>query len=143
MKYFKLVNDKVEGISVEMPRNAEGFFDKQWIARMDMVSLDQAQRIAESASEFSGSRYLSVDNGNGHYPRFDVVEAPKVGDLVSQSFNGDSYPRGHIVKISPTFKKVTTSTGHEFYRFRMSGSWQVNGYASMIPGHVSEQNPSF
>lgn len=143
MKYFKLVNDKVEGIQVEMPRNADGFFDKAWTFRIDFTSLDQAQRIAESASEFSGSRYLSVDNGNGSWPRFDVVEAPKVGDLVSQSFNGDSYPRGKIVKISPTFKKVTTDTGHEFYRLKHTGSWLINGYAAMIPGHHSEMNPSF
>jgi hypothetical protein len=80
--------------------------------------------------------YIATDDGKWSWPQFDVIKAPKVGDKVSQSFNGDSYPRGEIVSVSKSLKLVTTSTGHKFYRRGKSGAWLVNKYASMIPGHV-------
>jgi hypothetical protein len=72
-----------------------------------------------------------------------VAKLPQVGEKVSEAFNGDSYPRGEIVKVSPTGKKVTTSTGHVFYRdSKRPGRWASGGF-SMIKGHVEKQNPHF
>lgn len=58
-----------------------------------------------------GDSYVAIDNGPWHYPRYDVIRRPYVGDLVSKSFNGDSYPRGTIVKISDSLRRVETDTG--------------------------------
>lgn len=87
--------------------------------------------------------YLSTDAGPGCSPRYDIVRAPEVGDKVSQAFNGDAYPDGEIVKVSPTFGLVTTSTGGKYYRHRETGSWIKHRTWSMIPGHVDKRNPSF
>jgi hypothetical protein len=144
MLYFKVIANVVVGIQAdEMPRNAAGFFDKDWTSRIDWRTFTEAQMIAKEATNFAGKLYIATDYGAGGWPRFDVIEAPKVGDKVSQSFNGDSYPRGEITHISKSLKKIVTSTGHIFWRRGNSGAWLVNGYASMIPGHVSERNPSF
>jgi hypothetical protein len=113
------------------------------VNRNDFESFDEAEMIAEQATKATGVLHIATDYGAGGYPRFDVIEAPKVGNKVSQSFNGDSYPRGEIVHVSKSLKKVVTSTGHVFWRRGNSGAWIVNGYASMISGHVSEMNPSF
>lgn len=91
----------------------------------------------------NGNDYIATDAGQNCSPRYDVIEVPKVGAEVSQSFNGDCYPCGKIVSISKSLKKITTDTGKVFWRYKQTGSWLVNGYASMIAGHVSERNPSF
>lgn len=119
--------------------------DSNYVNRNDFSSFEMAQAMADKANLLTSDfRYfIPVDSGSGSYPRFDVIRAPRVGDLVSQSFNGDSYPRGKIVKISKTLKKITTDTGHIFWRNGNSGQWLVNRYASMIQGHVREQNPGF
>lgn len=111
--------------------------------RNDMTSLDHAERIAADATALTGELHIGVDRGRNCYPRFDVIRAPHVGDAVSGSFNGDSYPEGHIVSVSPTLKKVTTSTGAEFFRRKQSGSWIKQGTWSLIQGHESRRNPSF
>jgi hypothetical protein len=113
------------------------------ITRHDFKCFSDAEVMAASATKLTGKLHIATDAGRWSWPQFDVIAAPAVGDKVSQSFNGDSYPRGTITKVSKTLKKVTTDTGHTFYRRGNTGSWVINGYASMIAGHVSEQNPSF
>ena len=59
-------------------------------------------------------------------------------------FNGDYYPCGTIVKISPTLKKITTSDGKEFYRVKQTGSWRLKGTSFyMVKGTHDKRNPSF
>lgn len=91
----------------------------------------------------NGNDYIATDAGPSCSPRYDVIEVPKVGAEVSQSFNGDMYPCGKIVAISKSLKKITTDTGKVFWRYKQTGSWLVNGYASMVAGHHNERNPSF
>ena len=114
-----------------------------WMTRHDFKSMDQAGEIAKSATEVTGKLYLPVDAGSGVWPRFDVIEAPAVGDEVSYAFNGDYYPCGTIKSISASFRLITTTEGQKFYRRRESACWKYNGVWSMVDGHREELNPSF
>ena len=114
-----------------------------WVCRHDFKSIDSAQEIADAASVFTGRTYIATDSGEGCYPRYDVIEAPAVGDEVSYAFNGDYYPCGHIKSISASLKLITTDTGRKFYRRGKSGAWLNNGMWSLVPGHIERLNPEF
>lgn len=113
------------------------------ITRNDMKNMDEAELIAERACELTGEKYVAVDQGAHHYPRYDVVRAPHVGDEVSYAFNGDYYPAGKVAKISDSLRVVTLEGGRKFYRRRQTGSWINNGTWSLIQGHVDRRNPHF
>lgn len=114
-----------------------------WMTRRDIKSVEHAAEIAESAQKATGKTYLPIDSGSGVWPRFDVIEAPAVGDDVSYAFNGDYYPCGQIKSISASFRLIITTEGQKFYRRRESACWKYNGVWSMVDGHHSELNPSF
>ncbi len=114
-----------------------------WMTRHDIKSVEHAAEIAESAQKVTGKTYLPVDSGSGVWPRFDVIEAPAVGDDVSYAFNGDYYPCGQIKSISASFRLITTTEGQKFYRRRESACWKYNGVWSLVDGHRGELNPSF
>lgn len=119
-------------------KNATG-----WMSSRDFFSFEDAQTMSSYLTAMTGTMWLAADEGRGVYPRFRIVEAPKVGDKVSKSFNGDSYPCGEITRITPTWI-VTTSDGSKFRRFKESGGWREQGRGFwMIGGHVYEQNPHF
>lgn len=120
------------------PKNESG-----WATRHDFKTIEIAEQIAAATSKFTGRTYIATDAGEGCYPRFDVIEAPSVGDEVSYAFNGDYYPCGTIVSISKSMKLITTSTGRKFYRSRQSGSWLNGGMWSLVSGHISRMNPEF
>jgi hypothetical protein len=130
-------------VTTDYTRDCELPADTALFNRNDFKSFEVAEEMAVAATKLTGKLHIATDAGKWSYPQFDVIAAPAVGEKVSQSFNGDSYPRGEIVSVSKTLKLVTTSTGHKFYRLRNTGSWLDNGYACMIAGHVSEMNPSF
>jgi len=153
MLYFKInANKQVTEASTLSPKQA-GRDDwssastsadgSGWMTRHDFKSMDQAGEIAKSATEVTGKLYLPVDAGSGVWPRFDVIEAPAVGDEVSYAFNGDYYPCGTIKSISASFRLITTTEGQKFYRRRESACWKYNGVWSMVDGHREELNPSF
>jgi hypothetical protein len=154
MSYFKL-NERLEvtEISPKYPDNAGNITDwysksdgsrgAGWACRQDFDSFMLAQQVADSASKLTGKLYVATDAGNGVYPRYDVIETPAVGDDVSYSFNGDSYPCGKIVSVSKTLKKITTSEGKVFYRRKSSGCWLMNGTWALVGGHRYEKNPHF
>ena len=73
---------------------------------------------------------------------YSIARAPVIGDLVSMSFNGDSYPCGTIAKISKSLRRVETNEGKVFYRKQETGRWLQGGWA-LINGHIREQNPHF
>lgn len=109
----------------------------------DIKDYNDAKAHAEELTEDRGELYIAVDRGSHVSPRYDVIRAPAIGDEVSYAFNGDYYPCGEITKISPTMKKITTSTGDTFYRRRESGSWLKNKTWSLVNGHISRMNPHF
>lgn len=115
----------------------------EWVNRWNWKTFEAAQEVANAASVFSGLNYIAIDSGANTFPRFDVICAPSIGDPVSYTFNGDYYPCGYIASISETLKKITTTTGHTFYRNKQSGSWSMHRTWSMIKGHISEMNPHF
>jgi hypothetical protein len=111
--------------------------------RWVITSFDEATQIASDISKLTGANFIPTDAGSSVYPRYDVIELPKVGDKVSYVFNGDRYPCGEIKSISPSLKIITTTTGQAFYRRGRSGAWVSNCTWSLIPGHVSRWNPEF
>lgn len=150
MKFFRIDSDlNVTAISNNVPADAIGpeawWSPTQagWACRSDFKTLEMAEKIAAKASTLTGDIYIATDAGEGCYPRFDVIQAPAVGDKVSYAFNGDYYPCGTIVSISKSMKLITTSTGRKFYRSRQSGSWLNGGMWSMVAGHISRLNPEF
>ncbi len=120
-----------------------------WETRWDWNSWERVHYIAGKLNETAGKVvYLATDAGDCVRPRYDIIEAPAVGDKISYSFNGDSYPDGEIVKISKDYRIVTSSTGSKYYRRirdgRPGGAWvKTGGTWSMIKGHVSEWNREF
>lgn len=142
MLYFKLINDRVTAVLAHSEYHADqGRNHREWESRWDWNTLEAAQKVAESASATTGKHFLAIDRGTGVFPRFDIIEAPKVGDAVSMSFNGDSYPEGFVKSISKTMRLITTTTGRKFYRTKpSSGSWASGAY-SLVPGHINERNP--
>lgn len=112
--------------------------------RLDWHTLDQVQELATKCS-VNGKTYMGIDRGDHTSPRYDIIEVPRVGDEVSKSFNGDTYPQGTITHISkaPARRVIQTSTGAKFYRQGLSGRWVQDGTWALIAGHKSEQNPHF
>lgn len=112
-------------------------------SRWDWTSHAEVVALAEQLTKLTGKLYLGTDAGESTSPRFDVKEAPRLGDKVSRSFNGDSYPCGEIVKITPTWQ-ITTSDGTKFRRYKESGGWRQAGRGFwMVGGHLDERNPHF
>jgi hypothetical protein len=111
------------------------------VSRWDFKEIANARNVAKDATDKTGRLHMATDAGNGCHPRYDVIEAPKVGDQVSYAFNGDAYPDGVITNISKTMKVITTSSGRRFYRRKESGQWKNGKTWSLIPGHVEKRNP--
>ena len=111
--------------------------------RNDWLTHDHAKRVAEQVTAFTGQLHIGTDNGPHHHPRFDVARVPAVGDDVSYSFNGDTYPCGKVAKVSKTLSLITTDQGHRFYRVRETGGWRMSGTWWLVQGHKYTQNPSF
>lgn len=142
--YFRIVNDTVVSISGKL--TDEQHRDPSWMSRHDIRSFEHAEQIASQANAMlgAGTVLIPVDSGENCWPRYDVVEAPKVSEKISRVLNGDYYPDGEIVKISgKNHRIVTTSTGRKYYRRRQSSVWIADKYYSMVRGHISRLNPEF
>ncbi len=111
-------------------------------SRWNWTTKEQVDEIAALLSKCEGELYIGIDCGANTSPRFDIIKAPKVGDVVSKYFNGDAYPVGTIVSISKTMKRIVTSSGQVFHRKKETGRWS-DGCFALVQGHREEQNPSF
>ncbi len=140
MLYIKIENDKVVGLKTSWTADMAG---EGWTDRWNWNSYEEVEKLAEMVADFTGKKYLPLDCGSHVSPRFDVLEAPAIGDEVSRTFNGDYYPVGTIVKISDSFRVITTSEGKWFYRDKLSGRWLSHGTWALIPGTHKELNPHF
>lgn len=109
----------------------------------DIKSFSQAIQMAEEFTNEESVKYIPIDRGSNVSPRFDVIEAPRIGDPVSYGFNGDYYPDGHIEKISSSMKVITTTSGRKYYRRKQTASWKYNQTWTLVAGHHDERNPSF
>lgn len=141
MLFFKLALDgQVLDASTKTPEYGDR---GNWTSRWDFKTFADATRIAHSATQNLGALFVPVDSGPYVSPRYDVLQAPKVGDKVSYGFNGDYYPDGEIVKVSPKLQ-VTTSTGNVYRRRKQTGTWlRTGGTWALVQGHIDERNPHF
>lgn len=151
MFYIQVENGRPVQVSKEHPgcgsHWAHGYKSMNdcagWLSNRDFQSLEDARTMATYLTAMQGKIYLAADEGEHTYPRYRVIEAPRVGDEVSRSFNGDSYPCGKIAKITPTWQ-VTTDQGVKFRRYKNTGGWRkVGGTWWMIAGFHEERNPHF
>lgn len=140
-KAFKAIASPTGGEWARQPNRTT--FQPGWLNRNDLDTFEQATELARLCSIHAGKPYLPTDATASTSPRYDVIEAPQVGDLVSKSFNGDSYPCGKIVAISESLRRVKTDTGVVFFRRGATGGWKSNGTWWMTSGHTDERNPSF
>lgn len=142
MFYFQIIDGEVRDAKDEIsPEERES---RLWFCRAGVWAPINTDQIAESATRNLGRTFLSVDHGEHVHPRYEVIEAPAVGDPVSYGFNGDYYPDGEIVKISKNHKIITTSTGSRYYRRKQTGRWvKQGGTWSLVRCHRSELNPEF
>jgi hypothetical protein len=114
-----------------------------WQVNRDPTSFEQAESWARYLTAMTGKAYVGTDEGDGTWPRYRVIEAPMIGDKVSRSFNGDTYPEGEITAITKA-GQVTTSTGAKFRRRGTTSGWrEVGGSFWLCGGHQYEQNPHF
>ena len=143
MLYFPIKADKVTAIAQDISQYQRE--NETWISRHDIRGMDHAGKIAYQASILTKKLHLPVDEGSNVWPRFDVIEAPRVGQPISYAFNGDYYPCGEIATISgaPLIRRITSTTGKVFWRRHQSAAWIYDGTWSMVSGHRSELNPSF
>jgi hypothetical protein len=142
MFYVLIENDRAVSVTTECPHKI-GAYDARYQNRNDWKTMARAEEVAAQLTEATGQLFIATDASASTSPRYDVIEAPKVGEKVSRYFNGDSYPAGEIVKISASLKRVETSDGTVFFRRRQSGSWINNGTWGMEHGHNPRLNPSF
>lgn len=108
--------------------------------RNDWKSFEEVTSIAKQVTAITGTSFIPVDNGEGHYPRYDITDIPKIGDEVSYAFNGDISPDGKVVKVTKKLQ-VVTDTGHRYNRFKASGAWRRKGTWWLVKGHMFERNP--
>lgn len=139
------MGDRFNGMVAFDDRNEETRLNSSYREqdRWEWKSFGTVEDLAEMATEFHKEKYLPVDRGPHHSPRYDVIKAPKVGDKISYSFNGDTYPDGEIARISDSFRVITSTTGQRYYRWHRTGSWLYDQTWTMVSGHRNERNPSF
>lgn len=132
---IKVVNSLQETLD-----NAAG--TEYWQSRWDWKDIDVVTETARQVTEITGNLHIAIDKGNFVSPRYDIIKAPQVGDVVSMGFNGDYYPVGKIESISDTMR-VIVAGGKMFYRQRQTGTWLHSKTFALIPGIHDERNPSF
>lgn len=135
MLYLEVINNEVKSVSEKHVRG----FQNRW----DWKTLGTVEDLAVEVTKLTGKLHVGIDNGSNVSPRFDIIEAPIVGTVVSYTFNGDSYPCGKIIGISASLRCVRTDDGTVFWRRGRSGSWIHNRTWTMIEGRHNERNPSF
>lgn len=140
MLRFEITNEKVSKVEDDKNEPASGE-SRIW---SNFRERDYAADIASQANALKdGDTYVVEDRGSNVTPRYGVIRLFKVGDEVSYTFNGDTYPDGTIVSISKTLILIKTSTGRSYFRRGESGSWVRDRTWTLISGHHSERNPSF
>ena len=157
MSYVLFNKGQVVGITSECPftgtpalKKLHVEYDKVKDARgSDMKSFEEAEVIAIKLTELTGETYLAFDNGSGTSHRYGVMVPPKVGDDVSFGFNGDYYPCGKVVRITPGWRIYTedpstsgTRSKCMFNRKGKTSGWKMKGGTwGLVKGIHDERNP--
>ena len=162
MSYVLFLNGQVVGVTNESPYTGTPklkefpgvtYDSAKDMRGSDMKSFEEAEQIAEACTKLTGETYLAFDNGAGTSHRYGIMVPPKVGDDVSYGFNGDYYPCGKVVRITPGWRIYTEDTSlpkgaHRqqcmFNRVRKTSGWKMKGGTwGLVKGIVDERNPSF
>lgn len=113
----------------------------------DWKKFEDAEVVAKFATEEMGIHMMASDAGEWVSPRFSIFCPPKVGQEVSQGFNGDYHHVGKIVRITPNWMVVVEDAeGNvtKFNRRKSTAVWKpIGGYGSMVHGVVNRYNPEF
>lgn len=113
------------------------------ITMIRCVDEHSAKCAAQNMADATDEKWFSYES-NYACNRYVATRAPRVGEEVSRAFNGDYYPCGKIVKVSPSLAKIETDEGFVFYRSKNRPSaWLNNGMWSMVPGRIDKRNPHF
>ena len=97
--------------------------------------------LSVDLNKLTGSQWIVTSTRD--LSRNEIIETPKLGDKVSYGGNGDYYPCGKIVKITPSLRLVT-DTGAKFSRILRSGAWKhTNGFGHLVAGHISQLSQEF
>ena len=114
-----------------------------WQSSWNWKSFEEVEKLARYVTAMTGRTYVAVDHTESTSPRFTIMQLPAVGDPVSFSFNGDTYPDGHIVAMTKKLQ-ITTSTGSKYRRYKNTSGWcKTGGTWWLVKGHIYEQNPHF
>lgn len=136
----KLPVDIWDGDKGKIP-DAELAIRGLWQSSWDWKSFEEVERLARYVTAMTGRTYVPVNHTEFVSPRFSIMELPKVGDAVSYSFNGDTYPDGYIVAMTKKLQ-ITTSTGSKYRRYKNTSGWRKTGGTWwLVKGHIYEQNP--
>ena len=137
MLYIRMENE----IPVEVSETRQ----QGWKSRWDWKSYEMVERIANQL----GEAYLAIDQGPQSSPRFDIIKRPQIGADASKGFNGDYYPVGKIVSITPKTARVIITQDDQgkrwkFFRRKLSGNWvQEGGTWGLTEGVLDLRNPDF
>lgn len=114
------------------------FFDVR-----NIESYDEALKFVEMYDDFIDEKdtLMIITINEYRNDEYKIYKKPKIGDKVSYGFNGDYNPCGEIATISPTMKKITTTTGHSFYNRKGTATWKMHNTWTMVNGHYYERNP--
>ena len=161
MKYILLLKGQVVAVTDESPYTGTPKlkeFDVEYdqavdMRGSDMKSFEEAEKYAEACTKLTGETYLAFDNGAGTSHRYGIMVPPKVGDDVSYGFNGDYYPCGKVVRITPGWRIYTSddtksdASNRKHLMFNRKGKtsgWKMKGGTwGLVKGIVDERNPSF
>lgn len=104
----------------------------------------QAEEVAILASSLTGNKFVAVSRPGDKGPLF--VRVPKIGEHVSQGFNGDYYYVG-IVKESSATKVLVERDDGSVVLFKRSiaetGYFGQSSSFVLVSGIKNERNPSF
>ena len=129
-------------------RDINGNYGAGWLNRNDIRDLAHAQELAASAGANLGAGFLAIDRGAHVSPRYDVIEAPALGDEVSMAYNGDYYPVGKVVGISKGYKQIRVDgpRGKKVF-YRKGGEngagWLAERMWRLVGGVQDRLNPEF
>lgn len=111
-----------------------------WCTSRDFEDFESVKALAAYLTAMTGKAYLGTDAGQWCFPRYDIVEVPRVGDEVSYYFNGDCTPCGTVTRVGKNCRIIETDSGKKFWRLRETGSWK-DGIWFLTSGHSYERNP--
>ena len=117
------------------------------LAGSDLKSYAEAEVIAHQITVLTGETYIAFDDGPGTSHQFGCMPLLKIGEDVSYGFNGDYYPCGKIVRITPSLRIIAEKADGSksvFNRRKQSSRWvKVGGTWSLVKGIHNDRNESF